>query len=49
MSSVDWLFLWKEIGYPMKNANTKVKAERERRRVFEEWWLRVRPRFKQYT
>lgn len=46
---IHWFIIWKEIGYPMKYANTKVKVERERRRVFDEWWSRVRPRFKAYT
>lgn len=39
-----WVFLWQEIGYPIKHANKKVKRERIRREVFDDWIARKKRR-----
>lgn len=41
---VHWMYLWQEIGYPLKHANKKVKKEWKRRDLFEDWLSRTKRR-----
>ena len=35
-----WFYLWKEIGFPMRNASLQVTKEWKRRDLFNEWLIK---------